>query len=113
MTSRARPTDEGAVDYKVREAVGVFADCDELEDAIEDLQLAGLERHQIHLLASRKAAELKCKRVIGHVRELEDEPELPLGNYADRHERAEAKAALASGLALLGSFAAVGAVVAS
>ena len=40
---------------------------------------------------SRKAAELKCKRVIGHIRELEDEPELPPGNYADRHELAEAK----------------------
>ena len=63
MTSRTRPSDEGAVDYKVREAVGVFADCDELEDAIEDLQLASLERHQIHLLASRGAAERECGRV--------------------------------------------------
>jgi hypothetical protein len=113
MTSQIRPTDGSAVDYKVREAVGVFTDGDELEDAIEDLQLAGFERYQIHLLASRRAAELKCKRMIGHVRELEDEPELPPGNYADRHELAEAKAALTSGLALLGSLAAVGAVVAT
>ena len=45
--------------------------------------------------------------MIGNVRELEDEPDLPAGNYADRHERAEGAASLISGLALIGSFAAI------
>jgi hypothetical protein len=113
MTSQARPNDESAVDYKVREAVGVFTDADELEGAIEDLHLAGFDRNQIHLLTSRRVAETKLGHMVGHVRELEDEPNLPVGNYADRHELAQGKAALTSGLALLGSFAAVGAVVAT
>jgi hypothetical protein len=98
---------------RVRKAVGVFTDPDELEDAIEDLCLAGFERDQIHLLESCRAAEAKLGHMIGNVRELEDEPNLPAGNYSDRHERAEGAASLASGLVLLSSFAAIGVAVAT
>lgn len=113
MPGTARRDNEGAVNYNVRETVGVFTDRDELEDAIEDLQLAGFYRDQIHLLAGCRAVEDKLGHMFGNVRELEDEPDLPAGNYADRHERAEGAAALTSGLALLGSLAAIVAVAAT
>jgi hypothetical protein len=113
MICAARPDDENAVDNKVREAVGVFTDQAELEDTIEDLYLAGFDRDQINLLANCRTVEAKLGRRIGNVRELEDEPNLPAGNYADRHERAEGAAGLISGLVLLSSFVAIGAAAAT
>jgi hypothetical protein len=113
MTCAAPPDDKSAVANKVRKVVGLFTNQDELEDAIEDLYLAGFDRDQIHLLASCRAAEAKLGHMIGSVRELEDEPNLPAGNYADRHERAEGAAGLTSGLALVASFAAIGVAVAA
>src|SRR5689334_22834933 len=113
MSCVARPDSKNSVDSKVREAVGVFTDRDELEDAIEDLHLAGFDRDQIHLLANCRAVEAKLGHIISNVRDLEDEPNLPVGNYVDRHERAEGAAALTSGLTLLSSLAAVGEVAAS
>ena len=113
MTCAARPDDKNAVDNKIREAVGVFTDQAELEDVIEDLYLAGFDRDQINILASCRAAEAKLGHMIRNVREIEDEPNLPAGNYADRHERAEGAAGLISGLMLLSSFVAIGAAVAT
>jgi hypothetical protein len=113
MACADRPDNQSAVDKLAREVVSVFTDQDQLEDAIEDLYLAGFDRNQVHLLASCRTVEAKLGHMIGNVRELEDEPDLPAGNYADRHERAEGAASLISGLALIGSFAAVGAAVAT
>lgn len=101
------------VDYGVREAVGLFHNNDELEDVIEELELAGFDRAQINLLAAQKTAEERLHHRITDLRELEDSDATPLGIHADRHEMAQGKAALVSGLALLGSFAAIGAVVAT
>jgi hypothetical protein len=100
-------------DYAVREAVGLFHSEDELEDAIEALELAGFDRAQINLLAAQRSAEERLRHRITDQRELEDSDAAPLGVHADRHEVAEGKAALVSGLALVGSFAAIGAVVAT
>ena len=113
MACADRPDNQSAVDKSAREVVSVFTDQDQLEDAIEDLYLAGFDRNQVHLLASCRTVEAKLGHMIGNVRELEDEPDLPAENYADRHERAEGAASLISGLALIGSFAAVGAAVAT
>jgi hypothetical protein len=113
MTCAARSDNQSSADKTVREVVGVFTDQDQLEDAIEDLYLAGFDRNQVYLLASCSTVEAKLGHMIGNVRELEDEPNLPAGSYADRHERAEAAAGLISGLALVGSFAAAGAAAAT
>jgi hypothetical protein len=113
MACSAEPNGERAVLYTVRRAVAVFTDNEELEDVIEDLQLVGFDRDQIRRLASWRVAEAKLGHRIGSVRELEDEPDLPEGTYADRHERAEGAAALISGLALLCSFTAIGLVAAA
>ena len=113
MPATARGFDESAVAYKAREAVALFDDYVDLIAAIEELELAGFDRAQISLMRSCKAAERKLGRPIGDVRELEDEPIVPLGGWFDRHELTEGKAALAAGLAYVGSLVAIGAVVAN
>ncbi len=113
MPATARGFDESAVAYKTREAVALFDDYVDLIAAIEELELAGFDRAQISLMRSCKAAERKLGRPIGDVRELEDEPIVPLGGWFDRHELTEGKAALAAGLAYVGSLVAIGAVVAN
>lgn len=95
-----------------REAVALFDDYDDLVDAIEELELAGFDRAQIKLMRSCKAAETMLGRPIEDMRELEDEPGIPLGGWIDRYELTEGKAALAAGLAYLGSLVAIGIVVA-
>ena len=90
------------VAYKAREAVALFDDYVDLIAAIEELELAGFDRAQISLMRSCKAAERRLGRPIGDVRELEDEPIVPLGGWFDRHELTEGKAALAAGPRLCG-----------
>lgn len=102
-----------ALRYKAREAVAVFDDHDGLVAAIEDLELAGFDRAQINLISSWKGVERRLGRTVADVRELEHEARIPLGTWVDRHELAEGKAALVAGLAYVGSFAAIGTVVAA
>ena len=99
--------DESAVDYRVREAVAAFDDHEDLVAAIEELEVAGFDRAQINLMTSRAAAEKKLGHAVKDIRELEDEPKVPLGGWIDRHELAEGRTALAVGLAYIGSFAAI------
>ena len=106
MACADRPDNQSAVDKSAREVVSVFTDQDQLEDAIEDLYLAGFDRNQVHLLASCRTVEAKLGHMIGNVRELEDEPDLPAENYADRHERAEG-AAVGAAVATGGTLAVI------
>jgi hypothetical protein len=92
--------------------VALFDDYVDLVAAIEELELAGFDRSQISLMRSCAAAEQRLGRPIGHVRELEDEPTLPLGGWFDQHELNEGKAALAAGFAYVGSLVAIAATVA-
>lgn len=104
--------DDSRGTYKAREVVALFDDFDDLVATIEELELAGFDRAQISTMRSCRAAERKLGRPIADVRELEDEPIVPLGGWFDRHELTEGKAALAAGLAYVGSLIAIGAVVA-
>ena len=113
MPATAHGFDQSAEAHKNREAVALFDDYVDLIAAIEELELAGFDRAQISLMRSCKAAERTLGRPIGNVRELEDEPIVPLGGWFDRHELTEGKAAIAAGLAYVGSLVAIGAVVAN
>lgn len=97
---------------RIREAVAIFDDYDDLLDAIDELEVAGFDRAQIKLMLSCGSAERKLGHPIEDVRELEDEPAVALGGWVDRYELAECKAALTTGLAYVGSLAAIGVVVA-
>lgn len=96
--------------YRVREVVGVFDSYDGLEDAVEDLELAGFDRAQINLLVHEDTVREKLGDRVD-IRRLEDDPKAPIENPVDRHEVAEGKAALTAGTALLGSLVALGFVV--
>ncbi|GBD43096.1 hypothetical protein HRbin40_00561 [bacterium HR40] len=100
----------GAQTYRVREVVAVFDDYQALEDAVQDLELAGFDRAQINLLVHEdRVRERFGDRV--DIRRLEDDPQAPVEDPVDCHEVAEGKAALTAGLALLGSLVALGFVV--
>lgn len=105
--------DEAALRCRAREAVAVFGDYDDLVAAIEELELAGFDRAQINLAPSWKRMERTLGHRVADVRELEGEAQVPPGNWVDRHELAEGKAALTAGLAYIGSFAAIGVTVAT
>ena len=113
MPATAHGLDQSAEAHKKREAVALFDDYVDLIAAIEELELAGFDRAQISLMRSCKAAERTLGRPIDNVQELEDEPIVPLGGWFDRHELTEGKAAIAAGLAYVGSLVAIGAVVAN
>ena len=113
MPATARGFDQSSEVHRNREAVALFDDYVDLIAAMEELELAGFDRSQISLMRSCKAADRTLGRPIGNVRELEDEPIVPLGGWFDRHELTEGKAAIAAGLAYVGSLVAIGAVVAN
>lgn len=113
MATNPGQHDESTLAYRAREAVAVFDNYDELVATIEELELAGFDRAQLNLMTSRRSAEDKLGHKVEDVRELEDEPRVPLGTWVDRYEMAEGKTALTAGLAYIGSFAAIGAVVAT
>ncbi|MBI1985945.1 MAG: hypothetical protein HYS64_04570, partial [Rhodospirillales bacterium] len=76
----------------VREAVGVFHDAESLEDAIEELMVAGFDRAEISLLAGEKAVVEKLGHRYKKVEELEDDPNVVRAAYVERDSLVEARA---------------------
>jgi hypothetical protein len=97
----------------IREAVGVFHDKSDFQDAIEELLRAGFDRAELSLLASEEAVESKLGDAYRRVQELEDEPEVPRAAYVGDHSLAEARTGVVGGLAYVGAMVGAGAVVAS
>lgn len=98
---------------KVREAVAVFHDEESLRAAVDELLISGFDRSLLSLLASHKAVEEKLGAKSDRIREIEDEPEVPIEAYSGPDSRAEAKGLVVGGLAYVGAVGAVGAIVAS
>ena len=91
--------------------MALFDDYDDLVAAIEELELAGFDRAQINLMRSCRSAERKLgtrSRTSGSSRTSQRSH----WGWVDRYELTEGKAALAAGLAYVGSLVAIGAVVA-
>ena len=103
----------GSPETTVREAVGVFDDVAEFEEAIKDLLAAGFARRDISLLASEEAVEAKLGRHYAKVQELEDHPAVPRTAYTERRMRGEAEDVLIGSLTYLPAVLAAGLVVAS
>ena len=61
----------------VREAVGVFKSAETLQDAIDDLLIAGFDRAQLSLLAAEHTVDEKLGHKYRRVTELEDEAAVP------------------------------------
>jgi hypothetical protein len=97
----------------VREAVGVFHDERSLQNAVDELFVAGFDRSSLSLLASAHAVEEKLGHRYGKVAELEDDASVPRIAYLGKDSRVEGESAVVGGLAYVGALGAVGAIVAS
>jgi hypothetical protein len=96
-----------------REAVGVFHDERSLQNAVDDLLIAGFDRSALSLLASEHAVEEKLGHKYDKVAELEDDLSVPRTVFIGKDSRVEGESAVVSGLAYVGAIGAVGAIVAS
>lgn len=97
----------------IREAVAVFDNAKELEQAIDDLESSGFDRAEISLLATEHAIEEKLGHKYQKVTELEDDPVVPRTAYVSTEAMGDAEGGLVGGLLYIGAVAAAGAVVAT
>jgi hypothetical protein len=100
-------------DTAVREAVGVFDDEPSLQNAVDELLVAGFDRSSLSLLASEHAVETKLGHRYDKVAELEDDTGVPRIAYIGKDSRVEGEAVAISGLAYIGAVGAAGAIVAT
>lgn len=100
-------------DREIREAVGVFADADSLEQAIDDLLTSGFDRAEVSLLAGEDTVEEKLGHKYRKASELEDEATVPRTAYVSTESIGDAEGGLIGGLLYVGATAAAGAIVAS
>ena len=95
------------------EAVAVFHDVADLDQAVDELVEAGFDRSDVSLLASEAAVEEKLGHRYERVQELEDEPAAPRVRYRTLTEFADTERAVISSLTFLPAVIAAGTVVAS
>lgn len=98
---------------QVREAVGVFADADAMQHAIDDLLSSGFDRDELSLLAAEETVDEKLGHKYEKVAEIEDDATVPRTRYVSPESMSDAKAALIGGLLSVGALGAIGAIVAS
>jgi len=96
-------------DRGIREAVGLFADQDALQGAIDELLSSGFDRAELSLLASEHVVEDKLGYAIGRS-ELEDDPEAPRSVYVSPDAIGTAEGSLIGLLFYIGGVAAAGAI---
>ena len=97
----------------VREAVGVFADAESLQAAIDDLLSSGFDRAALSLLAAESTVEKKLGHKYQRIPALEDDPGVPRCAYISTESLGDAEGGLIGGLMYVGAVATAGAVVAS
>jgi hypothetical protein len=102
-TGTGKTGNQAGTRYRVREAVGVFADPDALFAAIEELELAGFDRSAISVLASDAKVKERIGRLYRTAAEAEDDGRMPRAAFVSPDSRAEgAGAAVAVPLYLAG-----------
>jgi hypothetical protein len=100
-------------DTAVREAVGVFDDEPSLQNAVDELLVAGFDRSSLSLLASEHVVEDKLGHRYDKVAELEDDTSVPRIAYVGKDSRVEGESVAISGLAYIGAVGAAGAILAA
>ena len=97
----------------LREAVGVFASANDLQEAIDELQSSSFHRAELSLLANEEAVNEKLGSGFANVRAVEDDPVVPRTAYVSPEAIGDAQGGIVGGLAYAGATAAAGAVVVS
>jgi hypothetical protein len=99
--------------YRAREAVGVFTDPDALEEAVNQLEVAGFDRATISVLGSDKAIKERVGHLYRSVAEIEDDGRVPETAFASKEARAEGETAAVAVPFYVGGLAGAAAVVAT
>ena len=73
---------------KVRVVAGIFHSREALEDAVDELMLAGFDRGDIDLIANTQELELRLGRLFANVEELADMPVVPRRPFVGRTDAA-------------------------
>jgi hypothetical protein len=97
----------------IREAVGYFETAETLQEAIDDLMIAGFDRAELSLLASEHAVENKLGHKYRRVAELEDDPKTARCCYISTEAIGAAEGALIGTPLYVAATAAAGVIVAS
>lgn len=97
----------------VREAVAVFDDLADLDEAVRELRAAGFAKEDINILAGLETVEKKLGRRFRRIEELEDDPSAPRVVFEPLEELEEREKTVSSSLTLLPTLIAAGTVVAS
>ncbi len=95
------------------EAVAVFHEVADLDNAVEALGKAGFDKDDVSLLASESAVEEKLGQRYERVEDLEDDPKAPRVAYRTLTDFAENERTIANSLTYLPAMLAAGTVVAS
>lgn len=96
-----------------REAVAVFEDVADLDEAIAELKKRGFVDGAFSLLANRQTVEAKLGHAYERVEELEDDPKAPRVAYQPRASTGDADSTFISALTYAPPLLAAGAIVAS
>jgi hypothetical protein len=99
--------------YRTREAVGVFADPDALEAAVNALETSGFDRASISVLGADAKVKQRIGRLYRSVAEIEDDPRAPRAAHVSSASRVEGEAAAVAVPFYIGGLAGAAAVVAS
>jgi hypothetical protein len=84
---------DGNYDYDVREAVGVLADPEALERAVDELEISGFDRAALSVLATDETIKDRVGHLYRNVAEIEDNRRVPQSAFAETHSREEGEAA--------------------
>lgn len=97
----------------IREAVAIFESVEGLEAAIDELTLAGFERHQLSLMARDEDIRERFGRTVDHVEAAKDDPNVPRMSYVSPEELGDAQGFAMGVAGYVGAVIAGGAIVAS
>ena len=100
------------VQESIREVVGVFHDEGGLRKAADELMVAGFDRSELSMLASRKAIEEKLGSAAQSAAMLEDKAGVPMQAYFGPDAIVEGKAIITGVPAFIGVCAAAGPAIA-
>ena len=99
--------------YRAREAVGVFAEPDALEAAVDELEISGFDRAGISVLAGDQKVIERVGHLYRSAAEAMDDPRAPQAAFISRDSLAEGEAASIGIPFYVGGFAGTWAVVAA
>lgn len=111
--SDVNPNRSAALRGTVREAVGIFSSRDALQKAIDELSLAGFQRHELSVLANDQTIRDHLGHVPGSVEEVAHDPNAPRQSYVSPEDTGSAKGVAVGFPAYVGAILATGAVLAT